>query len=304
MKKQIKEFFILTQIYSVVTSIMPVLLGIMFVGLYYRTVNVGLSIWLFIAVVLFHLAVNVHNQYVDYYKYKNQPEVFKNSVNNTLRINHISPQKTRLTTIALAGVSALIGLYLVAKTGWFILVVGLISFAIGYLYSGGLKSISYTPFGEIVSGLTMGLNITLLAVYVNFEQTPQFVWNFIWKTALVSLIAVFAISNIMLANNISDAKEDLTVGRRTIVAYLGQRKSLVAWVVSYILGYLAVIITVILGYLPWYCLLILVLTLPLVVSNSIKFVKNPSKVKTFVNSVKNAQILLVSVLIGGLISLL
>jgi len=303
MGKQIKEFFILTQIYSVVTSIMPVLLGIMFVGLYYKTVNISLSILLFVAVVLFHLAVNVHNQYVDYYKYKNQPDVFKNSVNNTLKINHISPKKTRNTTMILAGLSALIGLYLVAKTGWFILLIGLISFAIGYFYSGGIKSISYTPFGELVSGLTMGFNITLLAVYVNLENTSQFAWSFIWKTALVSLIAVFAISNIMLANNISDAKEDLTVGRRTIVAYLGQQKSLIAWVISYLLGYVAMVVTVWLGYLPWYCLLILLLTLPLVISNIVKFVKQPSKVLTFVNSVKNAQILMLSVLIGGLISL-
>ncbi len=303
MGKQIKEFFILTQIYSVVTSIMPVLLGIMFVGLYYKTINIGLSILLFIAVVLFHLAVNVHNQYVDYYKYKNQPDVFKNSVNNTLKINHISPRKTRWTTIILAGISALIGLYLFSQTGWFILLIGIISFAIGYLYSGGIKSISYTPFGELVSGLTMGYNITLLAVYINLENTPQFAWNFILKTALVSLIAVFAISNIMLANNISDAKEDLTVGRKTIVAYLGQKKSLRVWVLSYVLGYLAIIVSVLLGYLPWYCFLILVLTMPLIIKNSVGFVKNPSKVLTFVNSVKNAQILLISVLIGGLISL-
>jgi 1,4-dihydroxy-2-naphthoate octaprenyltransferase len=127
--------------------------------------------------------------------------------------------------------------------------------------------------------------------------------TFILKTALVSLVAVFAISNIMLANNISDAKEDKKVGRRTIVAYLGQKKSLLVWIISYILGYVAVLLSVILGYLPVYCLVVLIVTMPLVILNSVKFVKKPSKVVTFVNSVKNAQILLISVIIGGIISL-
>lgn len=156
----------------------------------------------------------------------------------------------------------------------------------------------------MVSGLTMGYNITLLAVYVNFYNDLNFEWSFIWKTALVSLVAVFAISNIMLANNISDASEDLKVGRKTLVAYLGQEKSKLVWVVSYFVGYLAVLSSVVLGYLPWYCLAFLVVTSPLVVINSIKFIKKPSKALTFVNSVKNAQILLVSVLVGGLISFL
>ncbi|WP_119326797.1 prenyltransferase [Companilactobacillus musae] len=302
--KGIKEFFILTQIYSVVTSAMPALLGMMFVGLYYKQFDLGLSILLFVAVVLFHLAVNVHNQYVDYNKYKSQPDVFKNSVNNTLKVNQIAPVKAVRLTIVLTLISALIGLYLVFKTGIFVLIVGIISFLIGYLYSGGFKSISYSPFGELVSGLTMGYNITLLSVYVNLENTPAFEWNFILKTALVSLVAVFAISNIMLANNISDEKEDLKVGRKTLVAYIGRQKSLLVWIISYALGYLAVILSVLLGYLPVYSLLILVVTLPLVVINSIKFIKKPSKVLTFVNSVKNAQILLVSVIIGGIISLI
>ncbi|AUI72381.1 1,4-dihydroxy-2-naphthoate polyprenyltransferase [Companilactobacillus alimentarius] len=300
----VKDFFDLTKIYSAVTSVMPTLLGFMFVGVYYRDFNLGLSILLFIAVVLFHLAVNVHNQYVDYYKYQKQPDVFKNSVNNTLNRRQISPQLAFKTMSALAIISAIIGLYLVFQTGFFILVVGLISFAIGYLYSGGRKSIAYSPFGEVVSGLTMGYNITLLAVYVNFYNDLNFEWSFIWKTALVSLVAVFAISNIMLANNISDASEDLKVGRKTLVAYLGQEKSKLVWVVSYFVGYLAVLSSVVLGYLPWYCLAFLVVTSPLVVINSIKFIKKPSKALTFVNSVKNAQILLVSVLVGGLISFL
>lgn len=300
----IKEFFILTQIYSVVTSIMPAILGMMFVGLYYRQFNFGLSLLLFIAVVLFHLAVNVHNQYVDYYKYQSQPEVFKNSVNNTLKVNQISPKKAQMLTIILAGISAIIGLYLVYRTGWFILLIGIVSFLIGYFYSGGFKSISYSPFGELVSGLTMGYNITLLAVYINLENTSAFEWSFVLKTALVSLVAVFAISNIMLANNISDAKEDLKVGRKTLVAYIGEKNSLIVWILCYLLGYVAVVMSVVLGYLPRYCLLILVITLPLVALNSIKFVKQPSKVLTFVNSVKNAQILLISVIIGGIISLI
>lgn len=301
--KSVKEFFILTRVYSVVTSVMPALLGMMFAALYYHQFQIGPSILLFVAVVAFHLAVNVHNTIVDYYKYQSQPQIFKNSVNNILNVRQITPRHAKTVAIVLTLISAIIGFYLVFRTGVFVLIIGILSFLIGYFYSGGLKSISYSPFGEVVSGLTMGYNISLLAVYVNLAGSEAFEWNFIIKTALVSLVAVFAISNIMLANNISDANEDEKVGRHTIVAYIGQKNSLLMWIVCYVLGYVAVIASVILGYLPLYSLIAIVLTMPLVIINSIKFVKRPNKVVTFVNSVKNAQILMISVLIGGLISL-
>ncbi|WP_241685263.1 prenyltransferase [Companilactobacillus metriopterae] len=303
MKEKILGFLTLVQIYSVVTSVMPFLLGALFVATYYQMFNWGYSILLLVAEVFFHLAVNTHNQYVDYFHFKSDPKLFANSYNNTLVRHNITPRFAIITAYTLAGISGIIGIYLTVKTGWFLLLIGVLSFIVGYFYSGGKHSISYTPFGEFASGITMGYFITLITVYINIANTPQFENIFWLKTLLISLISIFAISNVMLANNIADLDEDLKINRKTIVAYIGVKNSMILWVASYVLGYLAIVASIILGYLPWYCLIFLVLTFPMVYKKTMEFVNKPDKATTFVNSIMNAQILLLAVMIGCVIDL-
>ena len=47
--------------------------------------------------------------------------------------------------------------------------------AIGYLYTGGPMPISWTPFGELFSGLFMGMIIILLAFFIQTGNINSFV---------------------------------------------------------------------------------------------------------------------------------
>lgn len=53
--------------------------------------------------------------------------------------------------------------------------VGIVCMAIGYLYTGGPIPISWTPFGELFSGLFMGMIIILLAFFIQTGNVNGFV---------------------------------------------------------------------------------------------------------------------------------
>lgn len=141
-------------------------------------------------------------------------------------------------------------------------------------------------------GITMGFVIMLITVYLNTASSGLFTFELFWQVLLASGIAVFAISDIMLANNLCDADEDQLLNRKTLVYYLGKKGGLRLFVINYVLGYGCLILSVGLHYLPYTSLLVL-LSLPLVVKNTRQFLAKQVKKETFKFAVKNAMILAV-----------
>lgn len=104
--------------------------------------------------------------------------------------------------------------------------------AVGYLYTGGPFPISYTPFGEIMSGVFMGMVIILISYYI---QTGGLTWN----VFLISLPITILVGGINLSNNIRDLVGDKENGRKTLPILAGRKNAvqILSWVfaVSYIL---------------------------------------------------------------------
>ncbi|MDY6042779.1 MAG: prenyltransferase [Lactobacillus johnsonii] len=285
-----QQFAALVQAQTTVISALPYLLGCAFTYFYYRHFNLGDTILLFIAVISFHLAVNGHNQYTDYQRFTTSGSV---SENNIIAKFKIALPWARLIIGSLVLISAIIGIYLTIKAGWPLLLIGILSFIIGYAYSGGHHPILKTPLGEPASGITMGYNITLLAIYINIYNSHQFD-PFFWLTGLlVSLPAILVISNVMLGNNICDRKEDVQIGKRTLVYYIGRPAAMKVLVSCYVLSYIAIIAAVILRLLPIFTLFSL-LTIPLVYQRIKVFINQPDKMTTFFNILISLQLILIS----------
>ena len=84
--------------------------------------------------------------------------------------------------------------------------------AIGYLYTGGPMPISWTPFGELFSGLFMGMIIILLAFFIQTGNINSFV---VW----ISIPIVITIGLINMANNIRDRVKDQAVDVKLYLFY-------------------------------------------------------------------------------------
>lgn len=295
----IQKFNALVQIQTIIISALPYIIGSLMASYYYHHFNLSYCLWLFLAVISFHLAVNGHNQYTDYLRYKKNHVT---SYNNILEKFKISQKWARNVIILLTLVSATIGIILSFKVGWIILLIGFFSYLIGYCYSGGPYPILKTPFGEPASGITMGYNITLLGIYVNIYNIHPFD-SFFWaKAIIVACPAIFVIANVMLANNICDVEEDVKIGRKTLPFYIGRKNALIVLCIYYALAYIFLILSVVLHYLPTLALGGL-LTIPLVYRSTRTFVKDPHKETTFKGILMNVLLVLVSEIIFSLIGL-
>lgn len=295
-----QQFGALVQAQTTVISALPYLLGCAFTYFYYGHFNLGDTVLLFIAVVAFHLAVNGHNQYADYRRF-NDSKI--SSHNNIIKNFKINLSWARLVIVSLALLAAIIGIYLTIKTGWILLLIGVLSFLIGYAYSGGRHPILKTPFGEPASGITMGYNITLLAIYINIYNLDNFDIYFWLKGLLVAMPAILVISNVMLGNNICDVKEDVKIGKQTLVYYIGQSAAMKVLIACYVASYVMIVVAVILQYIPVVTLGTL-LTIPLVDKRIKEFVQHPGKATTFFNVLISLQLILVSEIILTVIGIL
>lgn len=286
-----QQFGALVQAQTTVISALPYLMGCAFTYFYYDHFNLGDTILLFIAVVAFHLAVNGHNQYTDYRRFNASKAV--HSHNNIIANFKISLSWARLVIGGLTVLAGIIGIYLTIKTGWILLLIGVLSFLVGYAYSGGRHPILKTPFGEPASGITMGYNITLLAIYINTYNLDTFDVFFWLKGLIVALPAILVISNVMLGNNICDIKEDVEIGKQTLVYYIGRTASMKVLITCYLISYIMIIVAVTLHYLPLWTLGTL-LTIPLVFQQIKIFVNHPDKATTFFNVLISLQLILIS----------
>ena len=295
----LQKFNALVQIQTIIISALPYIIGSVMASYYYHNFNLVYSLWLFLAVICFHLAVNGHNQYTDYTRYKQNHIT---SYNNILEKFNITKSWARKIIIILTLISAIIGITLSIKVGWIILLIGILSYLIGYCYSGGPYPILKTPFGEPASGITMGYNITFLGLYINMYNVHPFD-NFFWaKAIIVAGPAIFVIANVMLANNICDVAEDVKIGRKTLPYYTGRKTALTILCCYYVLAYIFLILVIVLKYLPVITLGSL-LTIPLVYHTTKTFVKNPHKESTFTGILVNVLLVLISEIIFSLVGL-
>ena len=295
----LQKFNALVQIQTIIISALPYIIGSVMASYYYHNFNLVYSLWLFLAVICFHLAVNGHNQYTDYARYKQNHIT---SYNNILEKFNITKSWARKIIIILTLISAIIGTILSIKVGWIILLIGILSYLIGYCYSGGPYPILKTPFGEPASGITMGYNITFLGLYINMYNVHPFD-NFFWaKAIIVAGPAIFFIANVMLANNICDVAEDVKIGRKTLPYYTGRKTALTILCCYYVLAYIFLILGIVLKYLPVITLGSL-LTIPLVYHTTKTFVKNPHKESTFTGILVNVLLVLISEIIFSLVGL-
>ena len=111
-------------------------------------------------------------------------------------------------------IAALMGTYLVSVGGWPILVLGLLSIAAGWGYTGGPFPIAYTPFGELFCVLFFGLG-GVAGTY--FLCTGQ-----ISFAAIVAGLALGSlVGAVLLVNNYRDVVSDARVGRQTLPIVVG-----------------------------------------------------------------------------------
>ena len=127
------------------------------------------------------------------------------------------------------GAAVVVGAYLVAVAGLPILIVGLVSVALGVAYTGGPYPLAYHGLGDVFVFVFFGvvavtgtyyvqaaarLGVDLLAVVPRPELVPL--------AAVVASLPVAAVAtNILVVNNLRDREEDAETGKNTLAVRFG-----------------------------------------------------------------------------------
>ena len=223
-----------------------------------------------IASLLIQSATNMFNEYYDFkLGLDNEKSI---GIGGTIVRNGIQPKTVLQLALAFYAIAFLIGIYIIVQTSWWLAVVGIVSMAIGYFYTGGPFPIAYTPFGEVVSGFVMGMLLVLISYFI---QTGEVTTDAI----LLSVPSMFLVANIMLANNIRDIVQDTKGGRKTMAILIGRENAVRVYATLFALSYIWVIALVLSQHVtPWALIVLLTIPKPIKAVRTFKQSENPLEV--------------------------
>ncbi len=255
MNKSIAVYWRMTRPHTLTASFVPVVVGTAVVAPRVESIRLDLFVAMLIASMLIQIATNLFNEYYDYKRGLDTEESV--GIGGSIVRDGFKPGTILVFALTLYGISALLGVYLCIETSWWLLVVGLISMFVGYIYTGGPLPIAYTPFGEVVAGFFMGYIIIAISAYLQIGYVPT-------EAVAISVPVAILIGSILLANNIRDLDNDKVNGRKTIACLVGHRRAVYVLIGFFAAAVLSLIIAVLAFEVSWFALLAL-LSIPLMI---------------------------------------
>ncbi len=294
----LQAYLKLVEIQTKTASIIPYIIGIAYTYYRYGDLKPINLIIFFVSLISIDMATTAINNFMDY-KRAVKKHGYNYEEHNAIVAYKLTDFQVITTIAVLLSITVIMGIWLVFRTDIVILLIGMLSFGIGVLYSFGPLPISRTPLGELVSGVMMGGFIFFVTVYSQIYDYGYIIftlnnWVFNFQVNLIEIVAIafvcapliLMIGGIMLANNICDMKDDLENQRYTLPFFIGKKVALIIFALIYIGSYVILILSIALGYLPLISALTLLTALP-VYKGVQAFFKEQKKETTFVISVKN-----------------
>ncbi len=220
--------------HTLTAAFVPVLLGSA-LALPYGELRSDLFGAMLAASILIQAATNMFNEYFDFKR--GLDHAASVGISGSIVRDGLKPATVLSAALIAITIALLLGLYLCTQTSWWLLPIGLACALIGYLYSGGPYPISATPFGEIVSGFTMGTVIIAITFYLQTGTVTT-------AALLVSIPTSVLIGAILMSNNIRDLDDDKAHGRRTLAILLGRQGAVWCLTGMFAFAYLWIILLV------------------------------------------------------------
>ena len=274
----LKVFFEVVEIKTKVASLFPFLIGVLFSLTFFKEVHIGYTLLFFVGMLLFDMTTTAINNYMDFEKAQSEEYKYQE---NVIGREQLAPSQVRQLIFLMLGLAAVIGFVLSWLTGWLLLIMGGAVCLIGIFYTFGPIPLSRMPLGEIFSGVTMGLGIFAITIYINTVNQHVFFLDIDWQAGqfgltgnlwgvlamiLASLPMVFTIANLMLANNLRDLETDIKNHRYTLVYYIGRKQGIGLFQLLMYSCYAVILLGLVTGVYRW-PILIVFASFPLIYKN-------------------------------------
>lgn len=249
-----KKWFMITRPWSFVVSATPVVATTVYLFYKYGAGNINWinAVLALVGIVLFHAAGNLHSDYYDYKTGIDNPAAYcvQSLINGDFK-----PEQYRNFSRILLAIGVVIGLILTLRSSWQLLVIGGVGCLLTLLYP-------WTKFHALGD-----LDIFVVFGILPMLGTSLVVTGAIDCSTLLLTIPVGCITVAVLhANNTRDIPTDTKAGAKSFASVIGPAAGVWYYTFLVTLPCIFTIVAAILGYFPWWCLLIL-LSLPIVVQN-------------------------------------
>lgn len=232
----------MTRPHTLTATFAPVILGTA-IAIYETKIDWLLFIAMMLACLALQIATNLFNEYYDFKRGLDTAD--STGIGGGIVRHGLKPKNVLTVAILLYILAAFIGAYICMNSSWWLMVIGLFGMAVGYLYTGGPLPIAYTPFGELFSGLLMGVGFVLIALFIQTNTLTV-------QSVLISIPIGILVGAINMSNNIRDIEEDIKGGRKTLAILLGREKGIIALAIAFAVSYLWIVILVVMGSIsPW-----------------------------------------------------
>lgn len=130
-------------------------------------------------------------------------------------------------------VAALAGLWLAAVTSWWLILLGAVCIAAGWLYTGGPRPYGYAGYGELFVFVFFGLVATIGSAFVQTGGLEPLAES---AAVPVGLLA----TALLVVNNLRDIPSDRRAGKVTLAVRVGDRRTRLLYVALMVLPFLTV----------------------------------------------------------------
>ncbi|MDP1419629.1 1,4-dihydroxy-2-naphthoate polyprenyltransferase [Peribacillus simplex] len=237
LKRTWKIWWELIRPHTLTAAFVPVLLGTV-IALLEDGVNSLLFAAMMIASILIQAATNLFNEYYDFKRGLDTEESV--GIGGGIVRHGMTPKLIMNLALGMYAIALLIGIYICAASSWWLAAVGLVCMLVGYLYTGGPLPISYTPFGELFSGLFMGFLIILIAFFIQTGDVSS-------TAILIAIPSGILVGLINLSNNLRDHDGDKAHGRKTMPVVMGRKNALTFMAIMFAFSYLWLVGLVLIG---------------------------------------------------------
>lgn len=193
-------------------ALSPVLVGIAFAqdrGLFHFPSATGALL----GALLIQIGTNYANDYFDFQKGADTGD--RLGPLRATQAGLVTPPAMLRATIVTFGLVALVSLYLIARAGWPILIIGVLAIASGILYTAGPRPLGYIGLGDLFVLVFFGPVAVGGTYYVQALQIDPIV-------ILAGIAPGLMCVAILTVNNLRDVEQDRLAGKRTMAVRWGR----------------------------------------------------------------------------------
>ena len=213
--EKIKSWWQFGRGYSIPQSALPYVFVIVLAAKYHK-INCLLSFLGLIGIVLVHLSFNMLDDYFDWKKgavaqYKELAQKGIVAITNKcfyLEQNLTTPKTVLIVSLTMDAIAMLLGLFIALKVGISVIIIALITGALGIFYSADPIKLSYRGLGEPVIGLIFG-PLLMVGAYITAGASPD---KFILT---LSAILGLLIANIAYTHAVMDFDSDIQADKKS-----------------------------------------------------------------------------------------